>query len=537
MKKYLNFILIIIVLLTNITSVFADENKNQEDNKDKILNIYNLEYTHILTNESNNVKDIKVELMSLLNDSTAYYSLLKETTVNGSQIYKGQYSAFSYTFKDVKPKEQVSLKKEYTIKLIPVDYGINIDNVKTGEYQGNIMYLNPEQFIVSNDELIKQKAKEIVGNETNPYKKAQLIFKYVVKNMKYNNDSPISNTGSYSAIRDILRGTESTITEEIKKGLVYNKETGKYDKKEFNKQEGGSCFEYATLFAAMLRSQGIPARVPVGFVVSSEEVSKLKEKGSIDISKNAHAWVEMYIAPYGWVLADPTVANVNSSTPDLLIYKNFAKTNNFYIKQGYSYPFMQHMLPKNVKYEHKVILKMYNAEQELKEENDYINEENNKKENNDTVNNTNIDKIEKINLSKLKNRMISRKGRMSNYYNKIQNTVDKEKVLNYIDSRITNNKEMTRAEMYSIVYSIVDEKGKYSEIKWNDINGHWSENMAKELSKHRILIGYKDKTVRPDKYATKDDIKVIIKRTFNKKIIEPVSTLVKDFIQLLKTLI
>ena len=72
----------------------------------------------------------------------------------------------------------------------------------------------------------------------------------------------------------------------------------------------GICFDYAALMAAMLRSQGIPTRLEIGY------------------SKDAyHAWVSVYIEDIGWIdsiikfdgnkwtLMDPTLAaNANSSS-------------------------------------------------------------------------------------------------------------------------------------------------------------------------------------------------------------------------------
>ena len=69
------------------------------------------------------------------------------------------------------------------------------------------------------------------------------------------------------------------------------------------KSNTGICFDYAALMAAMLRSQGIPTRLEIGY------------------SKDAyHAWISIYTKDQGWIggviqfdgtnwtLIDPTLA-------------------------------------------------------------------------------------------------------------------------------------------------------------------------------------------------------------------------------------
>jgi hypothetical protein len=50
--------------------------------------------------------------------------------------------------------------------------------------------------------------------------------------------------------------------------------------------EKGICFDYASLMAAMLRSQGIPTKLVMGYVAPNNTY---------------HAWNEVYIAGVGWV--------------------------------------------------------------------------------------------------------------------------------------------------------------------------------------------------------------------------------------------
>ena len=65
----------------------------------------------------------------------------------------------------------------------------------------------------------------------------------------------------------------------------------------------GYCEQFASTFAAMARSIGLPARVAVGFTWGDYDESR----GAYVVSgKHAHAWPEVYFADVGWVIFDPT---------------------------------------------------------------------------------------------------------------------------------------------------------------------------------------------------------------------------------------
>lgn len=66
----------------------------------------------------------------------------------------------------------------------------------------------------------------------------------------------------------------------------------------------GYCEQFAGSFAAMARSLGIPARVAVGFtpgISDPDDPTLYRVRG-----EHAHAWPEVFIGEYGWVLFEPT---------------------------------------------------------------------------------------------------------------------------------------------------------------------------------------------------------------------------------------
>ncbi len=65
----------------------------------------------------------------------------------------------------------------------------------------------------------------------------------------------------------------------------------------------GYCQQFASAYAAMARSIGLPARVAVGFTWGDWD----PEKGAYVVrGEHAHAWPEVYFAGTGWVRFEPT---------------------------------------------------------------------------------------------------------------------------------------------------------------------------------------------------------------------------------------
>lgn len=104
---------------------------------------------------------------------------------------------------------------------------------------------------------IAAKAEEIAGGERNPYFIAKKIFMWVVDNLQY----------EYPDFES--RGASKSL-----------------------KRLKGDCGEFCAVFVSLCRSRGIPARTVT--------CNWLKGGG--------HQWAEVFLPPYGWVPADPTLA-------------------------------------------------------------------------------------------------------------------------------------------------------------------------------------------------------------------------------------
>jgi len=115
-------------------------------------------------------------------------------------------------------------------------------------------YTRSEYRLEASDALIIQAAQDAVGSETNPYLKAKQIFQYVAEHLHYE-------------FNDGLQGARLTL-----------------------QLGSGECGDYASVFVAMARAAGIPARPVVGYHAQSGE--------------QYHVWAEFYLQGIGWVPAD-----------------------------------------------------------------------------------------------------------------------------------------------------------------------------------------------------------------------------------------
>jgi transglutaminase-like putative cysteine protease len=109
-------------------------------------------------------------------------------------------------------------------------------------------------------------AESIIGDEKNPYRKARLIYEYIITTYPYSNVPH-----AYLSAANIPEST-------------FMLETG-----------FGDCGTQSMLFSALCRSVGIPARAAGGYQL----VSGLA---------GTHFWAEFYLPGYGWIPADVTIA-------------------------------------------------------------------------------------------------------------------------------------------------------------------------------------------------------------------------------------
>ena len=166
---------------------------------------------------------------------------------------------------------KVTVKRDSKIKSYDELIPARTNSVVNAE---NEIFLEPSEYIESDDPELISKAKQITEDATTDYKKAEAIFEYVNVNMSYDESSAYANKGALSALKNMK----------------------------------GVCEEFTTLFVAMCRAVNIPSRAIEGYQVE-DVVSGDTASGDVVIGQKLlnHVWAEIYLDEFGWVPVEPTI--------------------------------------------------------------------------------------------------------------------------------------------------------------------------------------------------------------------------------------
>lgn len=148
-------------------------------------------------------------------------------------------------------------------------------------------YLRPNQFVNYNKNTkVVKKAASITKKCKTDLAKVKKVYNYVIKNFKY----------------------DKKLASSVQPGYVPNLN------KIYSKKKG-ICFDYAAVMTAMLRSQGVPTKLVVGYTGNAY-----------------HAWINVYSKKKGriskmiyfngkkWKLMDPTFASTSKSSKSIMKY-------------------------------------------------------------------------------------------------------------------------------------------------------------------------------------------------------------------------
>ncbi|MGB9960194.1 MAG: transglutaminase-like domain-containing protein [Candidatus Bathyarchaeales archaeon] len=230
----------------------------------------------------------------IVNNLTArHYSILYKINSTGGKpaFFKDDFENLYAYWNNIviEPGKAFTVELNYHIISFSVSYTINASMVKNYDKNSTMYkrYTQPEKLIESDNPQIISAAKSIVGDEENPYKKAQKIFDFVTTHIRYER-------------------------QEEERGALWALKNGV-----------GDCSEYSYLFVALCRAAGIPAKIQAGFVFN-----KVGENMT-----DGHMWAEFYLENYGWIPVDATWDQFQArdfrhfcsiqSIPEIIPYSNY----------------------------------------------------------------------------------------------------------------------------------------------------------------------------------------------------------------------
>lgn len=229
-------------------------------------------------------------------DGYVMVQYLKEQTKRLKVQVKGPSTTYTY---NLKPQEWVAFPLSdgngaYTVivyeNVVDKKYAVVMSVPFSVELEDEFApFIRPNQYV---DYGVAPKtvdlAYELTHKIEDPLEKVSAVYDYVVANLTYDHDKAATVKSGYLPVLDEVL--------EVKKGI---------------------CFDYAALMTGMLRSQGVPCKLVVGYA------------GSV-----YHAWISVWSEETGWVdgviyfdseswkLMDPTFASSSNRSDSIMEYIN-----------------------------------------------------------------------------------------------------------------------------------------------------------------------------------------------------------------------
>ena len=208
---------------------------------------------------------------------------------NGNKIYN-----FNLQNIDQNKQLSVSLSSDVVINEFIIKKSDSIPQNYEPDDKDLVTFTKSEKYVDSNSDAIINASKTIIGSETSPIKKAELIYNFVCNKLEYDYDR------------------------------MSQKNHKIYDASEILNWNKGVCSDYSILFAALCRAAGIPAKLIYGLPLQSMIT---KSNGVID---TAHEWNEIKLPGYGWVPVDSTTEQPFLSANYFCDLKTFEGSGNLY---------------------------------------------------------------------------------------------------------------------------------------------------------------------------------------------------------------
>lgn len=253
------------------------------ENSKVILDASNTDQGYCMIKYTGNVSKIKIQIMK--GSVTYTYDLNARSTY---EVFPFSEGNGSYTIKVFENVSGNSYSQAYSKAL-----SVSLSN----EF---LPFLYPNQYVNFNSgSAVVQTANQLAAAADDQVAVVNNIYNYVVNNFTYDTAKAQSVKSGYLPDVDQVLAAKT-----------------------------GICFDYAAVMTSMLRSQGIPTKLVVGYTGSMY-----------------HAWVNVYIENVGWVdsyiyfdgvnwkLMDPTFASSGKQSEEVKQY--IGDGNNYQAKYSY----------------------------------------------------------------------------------------------------------------------------------------------------------------------------------------------------------
>ena len=157
-------------------------------------------------------------------------------------------------------------RQTFAVSVCEINTDVKVAGIGSYKNMNELLYekyTKADDVVLSSSEKVVKLAEEIVGKETNAYKKAQMIYQYMLEH--------------YSVL-DKVRKNDA-------------------DPLDVFKTRSGDAYDYAVIYASLARAAGIPALVNSGILIGQ------------DLTSQAHWWNEIYLYGFGWLPVDLALAD------------------------------------------------------------------------------------------------------------------------------------------------------------------------------------------------------------------------------------
>ncbi len=158
-------------------------------------------------------------------------------------------------------KNTAGARQNFVVSSCALECQINKDYVLPFKEKNRMLYKSftrADEIVPAADKEVLELLPQIIFQVKNPYRQAELVFDYFAANYKILSKSRAGDSNPLDLI----------------------------------KRKRGDAYDFAVLYAALLRAAGIPCRILSGVLIDSDKQTR------------NHWWNEFYIENFGWVPVD-----------------------------------------------------------------------------------------------------------------------------------------------------------------------------------------------------------------------------------------